>query len=155
MPFTLEQRYKVLNHLNLSLLRSHSLRANYEDYGGEFWHMNAKLNPTEYQMNRPRPLKFEKEDFWQRLDAIELESEYLVQEVVKRVEALDRVEAVLDETRSSPNYAITVVDVVEYNQLQKTKGLETQRDQLIEELRHFLDLPPSALFTGGGSIARS
>jgi hypothetical protein len=154
MPFTLEQRYKVLTHLNLALLRSHQMRANWEDYSGDFWRLNAKLTPTEYQENRPVPLLFEEDDIWARLNGIEAKSQYLVTQVIDVIERLDKMKQALDDTMSSANYAMTRADVIEWDVRFKTSGIDKRQDQAIEDLRYFLGLPPTPTIAGGGT-ARS
>jgi hypothetical protein len=142
--FTLEQRFKLLNHLNLALLRSHEMQAQYMDFGGETWHFNAKLNPTEYQANRPQPLLFKKDDIFSRLDKIENETEFNVAAVIVVLNQLESIEASLNQLLSNANYAIKVADVIEFDINKKSEGMETQRSSLIEKLRYFLKLPPTA-----------
>ncbi|MBW4598907.1 MAG: hypothetical protein KME29_04665 [Calothrix sp. FI2-JRJ7] len=156
MPFSLEQRYKILTHLNTALLRSTEQRANYEDWGAELYHLSAKLNPTEYQANRPRPLVFEKDDIWRRLDKIEAESEFLVNQALEVVSDLDLVESNLKKERSSVNSALKKADVLEWDTSARSDAMLAQRDELIERLRYFLELPPTPQHGGGGaSLYRS
>jgi hypothetical protein len=156
MPFTLEQRHKILTLLNLSLLRSHAVQANFADYSGDFYNMNAVLSPTEYQANRPRPLLFEEDEIWARLDKIENKSEFLVQQTLEALDDCDRIEKALKTLRSSPNYALKRADVLEYEQSQRSAGMEMERDEAIGRLRYFLDLPPIPAAGGGGATtARS
>lgn len=147
--FTLEQRHKILNHLNLALLRSYEMQAQYMDFGGENWHFSAKLNPTEYQANRPQPLLFKKDDIFLRLDKIEQETEFNVITVATVLEQLESIEISLNHLLSNANYAIKKADVIEFEISKKNEGLETQRDRLIEKLRYFLDLPPTPSSGGG------
>ena len=141
--FTLEQRHKILNHLNLALLRNHEMQAQYMDFGGETWDFNAKLNPTEYQANRPQPMLFKKDDIFARLDKIEQETEFNVAAVVLTLDQLENVEIELGRLLSSANYAIKKADVIEFEISKKNEGLEMQRSSLIEKLRYFLELPPT------------
>lgn len=147
--FTLEQRFKILNHLNFALLRSYEVQAQYMDFGGENWHFSAKLNPNEYQANRPQPLLFKKEDIFSRLDKIEAETEFNVADVVTISEQLDNIELELNRLLSSANYAIKKADVIEFDITFKNQGLETQRDRLIEKLKYFLNLPPTSSNSSG------
>lgn len=142
--FTLEQRHKIFNHLNLALLRSYEIQAQYMNFGGENWHFNAKLTPTEYQANRPSPLLFKKDDIFSRLDKIEQETSFNVDAVVLVLAQLEAIETELNRLLSSTNYAIKKADVIEFDISKKNEGLETQRDHLIEKLRYFLELPPTA-----------
>lgn len=149
--FTLEQRHKILNHLNLALLRTYENLAQYMDFGGDNWHFSAKLNPTEYQANRPQPLLFKKDDIFSRLDKIENETEFNVAAVVVVLNQLESIEASLNQLLSNANYAIKVADVIEFDISKKTEGMETQRDRNIEKLRYFLGLPPTPSNGSGSS----
>ncbi len=108
--FTLEQRHKILNHLNFALIRSYEMQAQYMDFGGESWHFNAKLNPTEYQANRPQPLLFKKDDIFARLDKIEQETEFNVVSVVAIVDQLENIEVELNRLLSSANLLVIIQD---------------------------------------------
>jgi hypothetical protein len=147
--FTLEQRHKILNNLNLALLRTYEIQAQYMDFGGENWHFSAKLNPTEYQANRSQALLFKKEDIFLRLDNIEAETEFNVAAVVLILSQLEDIEITLNQLLSSANYAIKIADVIEFDINKKNEGLEMQRDRLIEKLRYFLNLPPTPSNGGG------
>jgi hypothetical protein len=154
--FTLEQRHKILNHLNFALIRSYEIQSQYTDFGGEMWHVSAKLNPTEYQANRPQPLLFKKEDIFARLDKVEAETEFNVAEIIKILSQLESIEEELNKLLSSSNYAIKVADVIEYDINKKTEGLELRRDALIEKIRYFLQLPPTPKSgNSGASLYRS
>jgi hypothetical protein len=148
MLFTLEQRYKILNFLNFSLIRSYELQSQYMDFGGEMWHVNAKLNPTEYQANRPQPLLFEESDIWTRIDSIEQQSCFLVSEVVQIINQLQEIQAELHKLLSSANYAIKKADVLEYDIDKKSEGLNFRSHELTERLRYFLKLPPTPTIGG-------
>jgi hypothetical protein len=143
MPFSLEQRYKILTYLNTALLRSTEQRANYQDWGGDLYHFSAKLNPTEYQANRSRPLLFEEADIWRRLDNLEAKSEFLVNQVLEVCSDLEQVEINLKNERMSANGALKKADVLEWDTASRTSGMETLRDEFIEKLRYFLELPPT------------
>jgi hypothetical protein len=156
MPFTLEQRYQVLTLLNEALLRTHQQRAQWDDYGGEFRRFDAKLSPTEYQENRPKPTLFTEGEIWTRLDDIEQKSEFLVKQVLGVVSKLEQVEQALDQERMSPNSALKKADVLEWEVGSRSQGMTSLRDELIEKLRYHLGLPPSpSCDWGGGMLLRS
>ncbi len=146
---TEEQRYKILTHLNFALIRSYEMRANYENFSGDLWHINAKLNPTEYQANRPVPLIFQKDDIWQRIDNIEAESPFLEAQLLQALEDLEATEANLKSTRGNGNYALVKADVLEWDVGLKLSGMESDRDEQIEKLRMLLSLPPTPGRGGG------
>ncbi|BDA74377.1 hypothetical protein CAL7716_085430 [Calothrix sp. PCC 7716] len=143
MPFSLEQRYKILTYLNTALLRSTEQRANHQDWCGDLYHFSAKLNPTEYQANRPRPLLFEESDIWRCLDNLEAKSEFLVNQVLEVCKDLEAVETNLKNERMSANGALKKADVLEWDTANRTSGMEALRDELIEKIRYFLELPPT------------
>ncbi|WP_414755571.1 hypothetical protein [Anabaena sp. CCY 9910] len=152
MPFTEAQRYQTLTYLNEALLRTDQTRSQYSDYSGEFYRFDATLTPTEYQKNRPTPLLFQKDDIWQRLDAIELESEYLVTQFSQILSNLQTVETAILDERSSVNSALIKADVLEWDTRSRTSGMIASRDDLIEKLRYQLKLPPSPDSMGGGGM---
>jgi hypothetical protein len=155
MPFSLEQRYLILTQLNNALLRTEQIKAQYENYDGDFWRFNAVLSPTEYQANRPIPLMFQKEDIWQRLDKIEAESEFLVNQVLEVTIALQNLEKAIASERSSPNSALIKADVLQWDAGSRASGMLTQREEYIEQLRYHLGLPPTARISGGARLERS
>ncbi|MBD2019173.1 hypothetical protein H6F43_03110 [Leptolyngbya sp. FACHB-36] len=155
MPFTLEQRYAILTHLNLSLLRSAQMQSNYADYSGDFRRYDAVLSPTEYQANRPQPLLFKEADIWKRLNDLEAKSEFLVQSVVTIVDDLTDVETQLKAARKNPNYALFKTAELEWALAEKLSGLHLQRDEAIAQLRYHLNLPPMPAAQGGAATIRS
>ncbi|MBW4677663.1 MAG: hypothetical protein KME52_27790 [Desmonostoc geniculatum HA4340-LM1] len=157
MPFTLEQRYQILTALNEALLRTDQMRSQYADSPSDFYRFDATLTPTEYQKNRPVPLLFQKDDIWQRLDEIEQESEFLVNQVLQYLIDLKNVERAIVNERSSVNSALKKADVLEWETGFRTSGMFAQRDDLIEKLRYQLSLPPSPdpMGGGGGMLLRS
>lgn len=156
MPFTLEQRYQILTLLNEALLRTHQQRAQWDGYDGEFRRFDAKLSPTEYQENRPKPLLFTEEEIWMRLDGIEQKSGFLVNQVLGVINDLAQVEQALKQERLSPNSALKKADVLEWEVGARSQGMTALRDELIEKLRYHLGLPPSpSCDWGGGMLLRS
>lgn len=156
MPFTLEQRHKILTFLNLALLRNHQMQQQWGEYQGEFYHMTAKLNPTEYQANRPRPLLFEQDDIWKRLEKIERQSEFLVAQTLSVLSDLEAVETAIKQEQTSPNSALKKADVLEWDVSIRASGMKSQKDELIEKLRYFLELPPTPQSSNfGASLYRS
>ncbi|MBD2437342.1 hypothetical protein [Nostoc sp. FACHB-110] len=159
MPFTEEQRYQTLTFLNQALLRTDQMRAQSSDYSGDFYRFDATLTPTEYQKNRPVPLLFQKDDIWARMDAIENEAEYLVEQVQGVLDGLQTQERAIASERSSPNSALKRADVLEWEVGGggRSAGMFAQRDNYVENLRYFLNLPPSPDPTGGsgGMLLRS
>lgn len=152
MPFTLEQRYQILTALNEALLRTDQMRSQYSDYSGGFYRFDATLTPTEYQKNRPVPLLFNKDDIWQRLDNIEAESEFLVNQTLQIMADLQSIEQAIIKERSSVNSALIKADVLEWDVRSRSSGMFAQRDDLIEKLRYQLKLPPSPDPMGGGGM---
>ncbi|QKQ75648.1 hypothetical protein [Nostoc sp. TCL240-02] len=152
MPFTLEQRYQILTALNEALLRTDQMRSQYADAPNDFYRFDATLTPTEYQKNRPAPLLFQKDDIWQRLDRIEAESEFLVQQVMFVMNLFRSVELAIHQERSSVNSALKKADVLEWETGSRSAGMFAQRDDLIEKLRYQLGLPPSPDPMGGGGM---
>jgi hypothetical protein len=152
--FTLEQRYQILTFLNQALMRTDAMKSQYSEYQGDFYRFDGTLTPTEYQKNRPVPLTFHRDDIWKRLDAIDAESEYLVKQVLEVVEGLQKLEGAITSERSSPNAALIKADVLEWAG-SRTSGMFAQRDDFIEKLRYFLNLPPSPNDWGGGGLIRS
>ena len=156
MPFTLEQRYQILTALNEALLRTDQVRSQYSDYESDFYRFDATLTPTEYQKNRPVLLLFQEEDIWQRLDKIEQESEFLVNQVLQILTDFQMVERAIFNEQSSVNSALKRADVLEWETGSRTSGMFAQRNDLIEKLRYQLQLPPSPDSTsGGGMLLRS
>ncbi|MFB2768578.1 hypothetical protein ACE1AT_04705 [Pelatocladus sp. BLCC-F211] len=155
MPFTTEQRYQILTFLNEALLRTDATRSQYDTYSGDFYRFDATLSPTEYQKNRPVPLMFEEADIWQRLDNIELKSEFLVSQVVQILTDLQATERAIINERISVNSALKKADVLEWETGSRTSGMFAQRDEFIEKLRYQLGLPPSPNNWGGGTLLRS
>lgn len=158
MPFTDENRYDTLTLLNQALLRTDQMRAQYADAPSDFYRFDATLTPTEYQKNRPVPLLFQKDDIWSRMDAIEAESEYLVTQVTTILTNLKTLETSIKNERSSPNASLKRADVLEWEvggMSGRSGGMLTQRDEYIENLRYFLNLPPSPDPMGGGMLLRS
>lgn len=148
--FTLEQRYQILTALNEALLRTDQMRAQYANAPNDFYRFDATLTPTEYQKNRPVPLLFQEADIWQRLDNIEQESEFLVNQVLQILSDFQLVERAIINERSSVNSALKRADVLEWETGSRSSGMFAQRDDLIEKLRYQLQLPPSPDPTGGG-----
>lgn len=155
MPFTLEQRYAVLTHLNLSLLRSAQMQSNYADYSGDFRRYDAVLSPTEYQANQPQPLLFKEADIWDRLNKLDEKSEFLVQQVGELVKDLSEVETELKKARKNPNYALFKTAELEWQLSEKLSGLHLQRDEAIAQLRYHLNLPPMPAAQIGAMTIRS
>lgn len=157
MPFTLEQRYQILTALNEALLRTDQMRSQYADVPTDFYRFDATLTPTEYQKNRPVPLVFQKDDIWARCDKIELDSEYLVTQVLQILTDFQNIERAMVLERSSVNAALKRADVLEWETGSRTSGMLTGRDDLIEKLRYQLGLPPSpdSMGGGGGMLLRS
>ncbi len=158
MPFTDENRYDTLTYLNQALLRTDQMRAQYADTPTDFYRFDATLTPTEYQKNRPVPLLFEKDDIWERMDNVQTESEYLVTLVVAILSSLKTLEVAIAEERSSPNANLKRADVLEWETgglSGRSGGMLKQRDEYIENLRYYLNLPPSPDPMSGGILLRS
>lgn len=145
MPFILEQRYKILSHLNRSLIRNHQLQ---QEYGAYY---QLTLDPTQ----QPTIPVFTETDIWARLDALEAKSEFLVDSVLGVLAQLDTTEKNLRDEKGSSNFAITKADKLEWEISLRTTGMEQNRDELLQELRYYLGLPIAPPEKTGGTLGRS
>lgn len=151
MPFSLEDHYRAINHLNFALIKSLPYLATQSQK--EFYTYDAQLNPSEYYANMPIPRLFEQEDISDRMDKIT--PEFSVRGVIEILDELDELADRLKQERSSPNFALVEASKLKWNQESRTAGMEMQRNELIDRLRYFLKLPPVPPIDGCASLGRS
>lgn len=140
MPFTREDHFKALTHLNQALIRNYPYQLqSVPEYQG----FDAVLSPEEWEYEQPVPKQFRLEVVVDRMNKLELQSEYLVANVREILAKLEDIGAKLYQAKSSANFALKRADVVEYDVNLRTAGMESLRDDLIEKLRQALSFPPT------------
>lgn len=140
MPFTREDHFKALTHLNQALIRNYPYQLqSVPEYHG----FDAVLSPEEWEYAQPVPKQFRLEVVADRMNKLELQSEYLVSNARKILADLDDIEAKLYQAKSSANFALKKADIVEYDVDKRSVGMESLRSELIEKLRQALSFPPT------------
>jgi hypothetical protein len=152
MPFTQQKdEFRAAQHLNMALLRSAAYQQNWSGYSGEVYHHTAKLSPTEYHANQPVPLLFDYQDIWQRMMKLQGRSEFLVQQFLEFLQELDELERSRSRELSSANHALAQVGDLVYDVNRRMAGINQRRDELIDQLRYALGLPPAVKNEVGGA----
>ena len=160
LPLTSDEQYQILNHLNFSIYRQEPLRADYENYGGEFYRFNATLNPTEYRANRPKPLLFTISEITAAIasntfDGAGQQIDGQITAIRTVLESLNTIETAIQTEKSSPNSALVKADVLEWNAGVRAAGMESRRDELINQMLMLLAFPPTPDQVGGAILWRS
>lgn len=152
MAFSESDKYNALKHLNFQVQRNLIL---YSMPG--YSAFTAKLNPEEYQGAQPQPLYFTEASIFAKMEALD-DKTYIVQQVQTILERLDTLEENLFSEQSSANGALIKADVLEWSTSagSRTEGMLEQRENLCEQLRYFLGLPPTPnTASGSASVVRS
>jgi hypothetical protein len=151
MPFTREDQFKALSHLNQALIRNYSYQLqSVPEYHG----FDVVLSPEEWAYEQPVPKQFRLEVVVDRMAKLELQSEYLVANVKEILGQLDDIEVKLYQAKSSANFALKRADVVEYDVDKRSAGMEALRTELIEKLRSALQFPPTPMGATQASLYR-
>ena len=154
MAFGGNDKYRVAKWLNLQLLSSAAMQQNSAAHS-EYRLYNAKLSPTEYQMNQPVPLLFDPTEIQTRMNAIALESSYLVDEIVQILDDLDENDVLIKTASISQKGALKKADTLEWDtSISKTQGVESRQFDMIFRLRYFLKYPPIAPAVSSGYLER-
>lgn len=139
MPFTTDQKYKALTHLNKALIRT----APYASAARPDWQTyDPKLNPAEYYAGQMVPRLFVFADISARMDVIGV-VDALVTDVVEIITELDALNTRISTLVGSGSGAMIRADVVEWLPGQTVTDVFGRQAEIIEYLRMHLSLPPT------------